>query len=129
MPEERATSESFAHYCGLKNSLRYLPMDRLEEGCAYLIHARNGYIGIWSGEKRGFTLLRKKFESLFLSIEYHYDTGAPFGTAKPFVKVSGPCDPKQTRAVLDELLLAIPREAFFERTRAFLAEHVLPEAG
>lgn len=65
------SQESFEHYRGLQESSQYLPIDQLEDGCIYLIHARNSYIGIWRASERGFTLVREKFGRRFLFTEFH----------------------------------------------------------
>jgi hypothetical protein len=85
-----ATEEAHAHYRGLRDPERYLPLDQMRDRFVYLIHARNSYIGIWIAEEKGLLLLRQKFYQLFLDVEYHWDKGAPFGTAKPFIQL---CDP------------------------------------
>ena len=115
-----STPESVAHYPGLQQARRYLPITQLEDGCIYLIHARNSYVGIWRASVRGFTLVREKFGRRFLSTEFHWDTGAPFGTVKPFVKVSGPVEPDCRRHTLDQTEVQIPHEEFMARTRDFI---------
>jgi len=47
----------------------------------YLIHARNAKVGVWLEKKKSFIISRWKFESNFLFEEFHYNTGAPYGTA------------------------------------------------
>ena len=49
----------------------------------YLIDARNANVGIYDEEQKGFVISRHKFKSNFLFVEYHWDTGEPFGTVKP----------------------------------------------
>jgi hypothetical protein len=95
----------------------YLPLDRMRDRFVYLIHARNSYIGIWILEKRGFIILREKFNRLFLAVEYHWDRGAPVGTAKPFIQLCGPVAPGTDREVLDAMHIEIPFADYMERTR------------
>lgn len=61
-----------------------VPIEEMQEGFAYLIDARNACVGIWESDSKGFTVARCKFGATFLATEYHWDTGAPYGTAKPF---------------------------------------------
>ena len=56
----------------------------MQVGMAYKILARNASVGIWLPEDRGFIISRYKFSTTpFLFIEYHWDTGEPYGTVKP----------------------------------------------
>jgi hypothetical protein len=64
---------------------RRFPRDEVELGRAYVIHARNGGIGIavTTEEKLGYRLHREKFGTHFLFDEWDWDEGEPFGTAIP----------------------------------------------
>ena len=64
---------------------RYLRLPELKTAGTYLIAARNAYVGIFvlHEEKPCFLLRRTKFDSTFLDLEFHWDIGAPYGTAKP----------------------------------------------
>lgn len=71
-------------YREMLDSTDYLPMPVLLDRHAYTIFARNAYVGIWIAEVRGFLISRYKLSpDPYLFIEYHWDTGEPFGTAKP----------------------------------------------
>lgn len=59
----------------------YIPKDELVAGAAYKVDARNFGTAIWDG--KAFQGLRYKFNSAFMSSEYHWDDGAPYGTVKP----------------------------------------------
>ena len=48
----------------------------------YKLHSRNLSFGVFNGET-GFIGIRTKFGSMYLDTEYHWDTGPPFGTARP----------------------------------------------
>lgn len=52
-------------------------------GEIYACDARNFTYGIWNGD--GFEYIRHKFGCIyyFQDVEYHYDDGAPYGTAMP----------------------------------------------
>jgi hypothetical protein len=108
------------HYLALQRTERYLPISELEDGCLYLIHARNNHIGQWVAPDDGFVLLREKFGEHYLFTEYHWDRSAN-GTAKPLVKLSGPIPPAQLREVLAEKLRELPYVTFMERTRSFVS--------
>ena len=58
-------------------------MDKLKPFYLYRIRARNAIIGIWIPDGEGFLIRRNKFGDWHSFIEYHYDTGAPFGTFMP----------------------------------------------
>lgn len=123
---ERGTPESFVHFRGLYEATRYLRMDELEDRCVYLIHARNSYIGIWQADKRAFVIVRRKFEDMYLFPEYHWDTGAPHGTAKPFLKIGERVEDERAREALDEAHRKISYADFMGRTRQFIDN---PESG
>jgi hypothetical protein len=93
-----------SHFSALQRTDRYLRIDQLEDGCLYLIHARNSHIGRWVAAESGFVILREKFGDRFLFTEYHWDKDE-CGTAKPLVMK--PCSlPEASRsAVVDEVLM------------------------
>ena len=64
---------------------RRVPRVDVVEGRAYVIHARNGGIGVAVVEdgQVGYELHREKFGEHDLFIEYDWDCGPPFGTAIP----------------------------------------------
>lgn len=61
----------------------YIPMDELKPFYFYRIRARNARYGIWLPKEQGFMIRREKFGDYFTFIEYHWNTGAPFGTVRP----------------------------------------------
>lgn len=64
--------------------VEYLPIDQMKSGHLYRIGARNASYGIWVEEEKGFIISRHKFTANYLFVEYHWDTGAPHGTVKPW---------------------------------------------
>jgi len=54
------------------------------EGVLYRVSCRNSNCGIWVPDKKGFQIARTKFGSTYLATEYHWDTGTPYGTARPY---------------------------------------------
>lgn len=62
----------------------YIPIEKCRDGYVYAIYARNSSIGIYNTLNKSFTVSRIKFGSNYLFDEYHWDTGAPFGTVKPY---------------------------------------------
>ncbi len=68
----------------MQTSADYLGIEPMQENMAYSIYARNAYVGIWLPEEQGFLISRYKMNPTpFLFVEYHWDTGESFGTAKP----------------------------------------------
>jgi hypothetical protein len=63
--------------------MNYLKIDEMKPFYTYKINARNGRVGIWRPKTQDFLLKRTKFYNTFTFGEFHYDTGAPFGTARP----------------------------------------------
>jgi len=66
----------------------YIPMNKCKDGHLYIIDARNADIGVYIAKEKGFKISRFKFKSNFIFIEYHWDTGEPFGTVKPLKKLN-----------------------------------------
>jgi broad specificity phosphatase PhoE len=62
----------------------WLTIDELEVGVTYFCKARNFRYGVWNG--KAFDYMREKFGDTYPATENHWDTGAPHGTVKPFVK-------------------------------------------
>ena len=57
-------------------------------GFLYEINSRNLSFGVFNSKNNAFIGLRTKFRDTFLFTEYHYETGAPFGTVYPIKKLS-----------------------------------------
>lgn len=49
----------------------------------YTLNSRNLVLGVFREETKGFIGIRYKFGNRYLFEEYHWDTGVPYGTAKP----------------------------------------------
>jgi hypothetical protein len=77
----------------------YIPLKDCKRGFLYRIDARNAIFGIFQGGT-AFEIVRKKYPDFgpFLSVEYHYDMGGPFGTVLP-VKELEECPPD----ILDDI--------------------------
>lgn len=65
----------------------YLKMPDLVERALYRLDCRNLSVGVWDAKSRGFIGIRTKFGSRFLFIEYHWDTGEPYGTVCPVARI------------------------------------------
>jgi hypothetical protein len=76
--------------------VRRIPRGEVILGRAYVIHARNGGVGVAVEEsgRLGYRLHREKLGQRFLFIEHDWDEGAPFGTAIPLepIDVEPPID-------------------------------------
>ncbi|MFZ5481172.1 MAG: hypothetical protein ACOZNI_30715 [Myxococcota bacterium] len=68
---------------------RRIPKDTIVPGRAYIIHARNGGVGIavLHGGRLGYALHRVKFDRHDLFVEWDWDEGPPFGTAIPLAEL------------------------------------------
>ena len=64
----------------------YIPKAELKVGARYRCDARNFEVGRWNGE--AFEYERHKFGTVFQDVEYHYEDGAPYGTAMPLEEVT-----------------------------------------
>lgn len=69
---------------------KYLTIAECQDGNLYLISSRNLALGVFRADVAGFIGIRTKFGNRFLFTEFHYDTGAPFGTVFP-IKDLGEC--------------------------------------
>jgi hypothetical protein len=67
--------------------MKKIPMSELKDGYLYEIDARNQNRGIWFESVKGFEIARRKFDDVFLFIEYEWETGPPFGTARAFREI------------------------------------------
>jgi len=63
----------------------YMPIKDCRPGYLYHINARNASYGIYKDKESAFEIARTKWPDFdpFLFDEYHYDTGAPYGTVLP----------------------------------------------
>jgi hypothetical protein len=59
-----------------------IPLDDCIERHVYKLRSRNLQYGVFNG-RTGFIGIREKFGYKYLDTEYHWETGAPFGTATP----------------------------------------------
>lgn len=60
-----------------------IPIGECLHGGLYRVEARNFSIGVYSSDSTGFIGIRQKFGTQYLDTEYHWDIGAPHGTASP----------------------------------------------
>lgn len=65
-----------------------IPLDECKDRMVYEIHSRNLAVGVFVQDRRGFIGIREKFGSRYLFMEFHYDTGAPFGTVRPIKELT-----------------------------------------
>jgi hypothetical protein len=79
---------------------RRIPRDEVTIGRAYVIHARNGGVGVAVDEagRLGYQLHREKFGHHYLFVEYDWDEGAPYGTAIPLAAIAA--EPPHDEAAL-----------------------------
>lgn len=67
----------------VENIEDYLPLEKCEHSGLYRVDARNFSLGVYNEKDKGFIGIRTKFTMVFLDLEFHWDTGAPYGTVKP----------------------------------------------
>lgn len=65
-----------------------IPLTECKNGFLYRIHSRNLTHGVFVQAHGGFVGIREKFGSKYLFMEYHYDTGPPYGTVHPLEELS-----------------------------------------
>ena len=63
--------------------MEYISLNNCVHGGLYKVSARNFSLGVYTGKEQGFIGIRHKFTMVFLDLEYHWDTGPPYGTVKP----------------------------------------------
>lgn len=66
----------------------YIPLDECEDAAVYKIHSRNLAVGVFVKARNGFIGIREKFGARYLFMEYHWDTGEPYGTVHPEKKLA-----------------------------------------
>lgn len=64
-----------------------IKLEDCKHGFLYKIDARNFSYGIFNKDDSGFIGVRHKFSAVYLFTEFHWDTGAPFGTVTPLVEL------------------------------------------
>jgi hypothetical protein len=65
------------------NVKNYISLDECTHSGLYRIYARNFSLGVYNQKDQGFIGIRQKFTMVYLDLEFHWDTGAPYGTVKP----------------------------------------------
>jgi hypothetical protein len=65
----------------------WIPLEKCEDGYLYIISARNARLGVFHEQEKGFVISRFKFSINSLFVEYHWDTGEPYGTVQPIEKI------------------------------------------
>lgn len=60
-----------------------ITLENCKHGFLYLLAARNLSLGVYDEGTKGFIGVREKFRRRYLDVEFHWDTGEPFGTASP----------------------------------------------
>lgn len=60
-----------------------IPLSECKNRGVYKIDSRNLSYGVFDEKHKGFIGIRYKFGDRYLFTEFHWDTGAPFGTVMP----------------------------------------------
>lgn len=82
---------------------KYLSINECKNGYLYIIHARNGSVGIYEEKNQWFWLSRFKFSDHFLYPEDHWDTSEQNGTVKPLKEIEKAPKFKDEKDILDYL--------------------------
>ncbi len=61
----------------------YIPLDQCADRRVYRLFSRNLTVGVFNAKRRGFIGIREKLGHKYLFMEYHVDTGPPYGTVRP----------------------------------------------
>lgn len=67
--------------------MTYILIAECKHGWTYELNSRNLLFGVYNSETKGFVGIRSKFGDEFLFTEFHYDTGAPYGTVYPLREI------------------------------------------
>ncbi len=67
----------------MRKDVEYIPLANCKHGYTYKINSRNLSFGVYDKDTQGFVGIRTKFGERYLFTEFHWDTGAPFGTVRP----------------------------------------------
>ena len=102
-------------YVPLKNVDGFIPLEECEHRAVYRIRSRNLSVTVFDKDQRGFTGVREKFGDKFLFTEYHWDTGPPFGTAKPVEKIDVLPDDMSIEESLGTIDLNTDKPVVYER--------------
>jgi hypothetical protein len=95
--------------------MKYISLGQCQDSFLYIISARNAKLGIFCSEDSSFKISREnsrptyilkngqwvKDGPTYLTKEYHWDTGEPFGTVKPLVSL-GPVKLLCTPEMIDQ---------------------------
>jgi hypothetical protein len=76
-----------------------IPLNECRNGWVYKLSSRNLGFGVFVQASNGFIGIREKFKHRYLFTEYHWDTGAPFGTVRPKKEL----EPAPPGLVLEEI--------------------------
>lgn len=107
---------------------RMIPLADCKPRWLYYVPCRNFSLGVFHEEEKGFIGLREKFGSVFLATEYHWDTGAPYGTAVPIEALEPIPDDMElsegSTALREWMFAAVERhlESLEEKNKAYYDE-------
>ena len=65
-----------------------IPKSECKDRRLYRLNSRNLTLGVWCAASGGCIGLRTKFTSTYPATEYHWEQGAPHGTAQPQEELS-----------------------------------------
>jgi hypothetical protein len=85
----------------LSQGKNFIPIEECRNGFLYVIAARNAFLGIYDVKQKGFRISRFKFDRNYEFVEYHWDTGEPYGTAKPYRELFKPKGVKSEKRFLE----------------------------
>lgn len=94
-----------------------IPISKCKDGYLYRIVARNASLGIWNEKNKSFSISRFKFGDNFIFEEFHWETGPPYGTARPLEELEKSPNLQSTNQMIvylneatNELLAKVTRQ-------------------
>jgi hypothetical protein len=60
-----------------------IPLSECKDRVLYRIGSRNLSFGVFNKNFEGFVGIREKYDAVYLALEFHYETGSPYGTVMP----------------------------------------------
>jgi hypothetical protein len=100
------------------NPDKYVAIEACKNRSVYRLKSRNLPCGVWRSEVNGFIGIREKFGRRYLFTEFHWDTGAPYGTAFPLDEIGVLPDKIELYESLNDIDEKTGRPVAFDKPKA-----------